>query len=531
LKNKYLQKINSVILIVSIVLINEINYLFYKINQSPDFGDYEIYFKYLFGQVNNTLRDQGLFYFYLQAKYFEFYAKTFNSTELALSRSILNLNSIFFVFGLFGVYKLLIFYNFSKKIAVYSLIFLNYLPISIAIRLSFKPEILAFALLPWIILFFEQYLKTKEKIYLFSSIPFIVALSSLKSSILALNSFFLFFFYFVKLYKANKKYFFIALFIVLTLLSLITLDNLKSNGVDYFNLQTASKATGEYDNTAPLSFFYKFNLYQLVAEPIKHNHAKSLFSIVLLDTMGDYFDIFWNNNNVLFSKNTKELVLVEQSNEIKSPKINKDTGTIVIFLQNKTEIYFSRIVSLFLSFLFYYYLLKKIFKNSEFTKFYISVIFSICIIFIHVFTGLPTKNFQLETGDTVKAAYFSYFILISGAFLFAEYVRKKEKLIYLLVPFVLAVFVIIGFPKNLDEEAIEVLNQKNEYTYLCNFNSLFISSDVTSCNQGQSEINEINYRETISSTPNFLLTFYMFLSVMSLTFKGTILLFLEKLKE
>ena len=63
-------------------------------------------------------------------------------------------------------------------------------------RLVFKPEILAFALLPWIIYLLEKYLESKNIQNLIVCIPMIVSIIALKGNVLVIVSVYLFFSYF-----------------------------------------------------------------------------------------------------------------------------------------------------------------------------------------------------------------------------------------------------------------------------------------------------------------------------------------------
>ena len=57
---------------------------------------------------------------------------------------------------------------------------LNLLPVSIALRIVFKPEIITFALLPWIVLCIEKYKHTKKVTYIYLAIPLVSASVSSK---------------------------------------------------------------------------------------------------------------------------------------------------------------------------------------------------------------------------------------------------------------------------------------------------------------------------------------------------------------
>ena len=164
----------------------ETNFLFYNSTDSPDFFQYIIpYFDYLFKNTPITGREQGLFYYYIHSWYFYLNYSNLNDISLftTLHKSIQEVNFIFFLIGLGGIYKLLRLFKFDYYVSLLSLIFINFLPLSIAQRIVFKPEILTFALFPWIIFCLEKFKKSREIKYLFLGIPLLVLCISSKGTI------------------------------------------------------------------------------------------------------------------------------------------------------------------------------------------------------------------------------------------------------------------------------------------------------------------------------------------------------------
>ena len=139
------------ILLFFIYLIKELNFLFYNSLDSPDFDKYSVYFEYLFSNTNTTGREQGLFYYYLNSWYYYFFAETSADSNLyaLLHKSIQELTFILFLLGLIGIDKILIIFTFSNLYIFYTLMFLILFPLSVALIIVFKPEILTFALLLW----------------------------------------------------------------------------------------------------------------------------------------------------------------------------------------------------------------------------------------------------------------------------------------------------------------------------------------------------------------------------------------------
>ena len=68
----------------------------------------------------------------------------------------------------------------------------------------------------------------------------------------------------------------------------------------------------------PKSIIYNIDLYELVSNPNKHNHADSFIGITLLETTGDYFDLYWDNDSTNYFKNRRDSLKHIQSERNKS---------------------------------------------------------------------------------------------------------------------------------------------------------------------------------------------------------------------
>ena len=119
-----------------------------------------------------------------------------NNFDLFIHKSIQEVNFYIFLFGLFGYYFLLRSMNFTLNVIFPTLLFINFFLPSISMRLVYKPEILAFALLPWVIYLLEQYLKSKNTVNLILSIPMLVSIITIKGNVLVIVSIYLFLSYF-----------------------------------------------------------------------------------------------------------------------------------------------------------------------------------------------------------------------------------------------------------------------------------------------------------------------------------------------
>ena len=176
--------------IFTIFYIKETLFLFYNSTDSPDFFRYFKYLEFNVNIVENTSSEQGFLFYDLHSLYFYFrnFAITEQNFFIFLSKSIQELNLIFFLTGCFGLYKLFKVYKYTNTQILSALIFINLTPIAIAQRIVFKPEIMIFALLPWLILSYELFCKSKKIIYLLCSIPIFSGLMMQKGSSFAMVS-------------------------------------------------------------------------------------------------------------------------------------------------------------------------------------------------------------------------------------------------------------------------------------------------------------------------------------------------------
>ena len=158
------------IYIFSLLFVKEMNFLFYNTTDSPDFNRYFRYLEYNVGIIDYTDSEQGFAYYDIQSLYFYLknYEITSNNFFVFLGKSIQEVNFILFLIGSAGVAKLLSIFKYNKVQILVSLIFINFLPISISQRIVFKPEILAFALFPWVIVFLEEYFGKRNNLYIFT---------------------------------------------------------------------------------------------------------------------------------------------------------------------------------------------------------------------------------------------------------------------------------------------------------------------------------------------------------------------------
>ena len=535
INQKYIDYLLYFLLLIVIVWIKELNFLFYDLNESPDFRKYLVYLDHFFSN-EVTEHEHGLLYYYLHSLHLELFFNNNINYELSLHKSIINVNFYIFIIGLIGIYKLLKLYRFSNKSIVYTLIFINFFPPAISLRLVLKPEILAFSLLPWVLLLLEKFKDSKNDKYLFMAIPLLVSIITLKGNILVIVCVYLLLSNFKIFTLLNLKNMILLTTVLLILFSLITIENNKSNGKNIFDIQSGSALESNYDFKAPKSVAYKTNLYKLFTSPVKHNHADSFIAITLLETNGDYFDLYWDNDATQYFKSRQNNILFEQSNEIKAPKVNLEDKTITIFQQRSTDTYLRETLSLLLSIIFFTSLIFALIILPKYRFYLISGFIGMFVILIHTITGYPTNNFDPLVGDTFKPLYYGFVLLLSASFLISSFSERNSFKFRHLIIYCLCILFILGFPKNEILAYDNFLIQKVESSMFCTFekNIYFENNaeEFINCNSKDENIkNENFYSNNIFHKPFNLLLILMNLALLIYTiFEKNLNIIFRKIK-
>jgi len=297
---------------------------------TPDFEKYYNYINYFNGFDIEIGYGQGVIYYYLVS----FFLKrkidliSKNNLDEVLSFTIQNINLLFFIIGLVGIYFLLKHFKYSHQTSCIVLILLSFFPPIINIRANMKQEIIAFAFLPWIIYFLETYIEKKESKYLLYIIPLITLLINSRASIAVLICIYLLINYFSILKKIFTKDKVVILLVLIFSLSLIQYENYSITGKQIHEREYDT----EYDYKSDISIFYKIHPsklfygpdYNLVSPTI---HSESLIDITLLDTFGDYFDLYFDLESSSFYENRKNFIVYENEDyliDATNRKINLD---------------------------------------------------------------------------------------------------------------------------------------------------------------------------------------------------------------
>jgi len=226
LRNQKFINISSFILLIfSLVWFKEINFLFYDSTESPDFAEYFVYFDHFANTEFKTAREHGLMYYYLQYLNFYFQYNSFSNIEMFLHKSLQEVNFWIYMYGLLGYFYLLKLYKFKNSTIFITFVFLNFFPVSIVLRLVFKPEIMAFALLPWILYCIEKFKERTNILYMYIMIPLFISCITLKGNILAIICAYLLITNLNIFSKIKKMHLFIILLLVAVLFLSISYEN------------------------------------------------------------------------------------------------------------------------------------------------------------------------------------------------------------------------------------------------------------------------------------------------------------------
>ena len=512
---------------LSTAWLKEINYLFYETLESPDYEKYSIYLDHFF-TGEQTGKEHGLMYYYLHSLNYSIFFGDLNNFNFNIHKSIQNMNHYIFLFGLMGYYLLLRFFKFSKETIFITFIFMNFFPPSIAMRLVLKPEILAFALLPWIVYLVEKYKQDKNIMFLYLAIPLIVSAVTLKGNVLVIFGVYFLFTYVHLLFELSLKNGMLLFLTVFLSVLLLTLENNSSNGKNILDIQSGSAIEETYNYKAPKSIIYKVDLYELVSDPNKHNHADSFIGITLLETTGDYFDLYWDNDSVSYFKNRKEVIKSIQSDEIKVPNFDVENVTLSIFKQRNSDRYSRSSLGLLISVFLYFNLIKSILIEKEYRKFMIMAFIAMGVLLFHSITGFPKNNFDPLVGDTFKPLYYSFALIFSFIFLIATKLEEKRAHFWQVLIYCLSVVFILGFPKYYDFDVQVDLAPKIENSIFCNIEkSIYLQQsdfEDVSCNRsknilGNEEVNQIYISEIMHKPFNMLFIILNFSVCFYLLFK------------
>lgn len=451
---------------------------FYLSPRNVDFSKYYDYINYFLGLNVEIDYGQGVLYYYLISLFLKSKLDVidFTNYELVLNSAVQNVNLFLFLIGLYGVYRLLRIKSYESDTIFAVLIVLVFFPQSIYLRAVMKPEILGFALFPWILFFLEKYMNQNKIAYLFYATPFLAILINTKASIAGMTLLYLLISYFhiIKNFKIKD---FAIVFLALTfLVILLQYESQTITGNSILDRPYDS----EYDYKANPNIIYKFSAPDIIREPFfmldedgKTVHSNSVINLLILDTFGDYFNQLFDFQSNYFNEFRKNIFVDDSETLITKKREINYSGPLSNILKYKLD-HLRKIVSVLWSIIFYFSIIYLSFKNKKSRKFYLAPFAGIVLLYINSL-GVPSNNFNPIKGDTFKAFYFSLLLIISLAFVASHFFKKINFVkVTILIAFLLSVVFVSGHPKENSQFLSEHLISVNEHSIFCELNNLLI---------------------------------------------------------
>ncbi len=432
----------------TLVFTFSIGEIFYNSIDGTDFYRYFRYIEYFNGTIETPSREQGLFYFWFVYLFIELSEQFYiaDKWEYIYSSAIQLANFTFYLTGLLGLFLFMKIKKVNLTHIFLALTLLNLFPPVFGGRLIMKPEMLAFALFPWVLIGIENYFKSKKIINLLAITPLLAVIATSKGTVFVLTASAIAFIYIKKIKTIKFSDFVISTSIFLIMSYILYQENFTINGVSMLSHPELES----YLFRAPLSFIYTLSFSEIFSNPFRNVHAGSLLGITTIDLFGDYFNRYWDHERSLFSLNRKQ---------------------VITFLN-----YPRRNLSVFLSIIFFIYtfIKQKSYKFSTYTKVYLIGIFILLLTSLGVF-GL---HFNPNKGDTVKTHYYFFLLAFSFVFLIINFLRRSNtntQIITTVLAFFMFTF-IVGFPKNYDDNFNFELSEKLPTTLSCKATSNYFEA-------------------------------------------------------
>ena len=453
-------------------------YLTYDIVESPDFEKYYRYFQYYSGEISHTDLDQGhsyFFFIYIASLLISTLMPDISMNEI-LNISIHFANSVIYLIGIIGIYKLLIVKKFKKNITFLLLIVTTFLPASIVLRITFKPEILVFSLICWAVLYIDKYSNyAKPRDALIAVILLSIIMTTKISTTLMVLIFLgliIIFDYRNLLNRKNTKF----LLLLLILSAALFIENGQHNE-KYLHQVTHNE---NYNNQAPIEFFTSVNYGDLKNNPDRYFHSDSFISITLFDTFNDFFYLYWNSEYSELNQDRKQFfkVISVQDNSPLKIRYSQDLDEYTLSGDFDERWRDARYIdetrmrfSFYTSILFYALLIvcAIIFRQSRI--FILSTLIGLITVIFSTAGFFGTNNYDPLVGDSVKVYYYSFFVVVSFVFVLSEIFNRINFGKLLFLGFINLMFLFfIGFPFSFSDETKSDLNYKNSNLPMCEIN-------------------------------------------------------------
>ena len=373
-----------------------ITYIQYSSHRGTDFNIYGNYLNYFIFGIPGSLEEQTVGYFSLVSKISRFRIDTIKISvdykELLYNHGIQITNYLLFVIGLVGIYKLLMYLNIDKFHSLTIINLLSVFPPLVGLRMILKPEIIAFAFLPWLIYLIVLYKKTFQKKYLVLLLPIIGILISLKSSISLMIGLIILIFFGKTVLRKEILLLGAGSAVIM---SLLVFESYQVTNIFIWDHKTPMG----YDFKAPLSFLYNLNI-EIWRNPFRDSQATSMWGILLLDTFGDYWERYWFH----------------------------------------TDGYIGSIISIAFYSISTFYLIKD--KDKFLKKIGILgyVGLSVMIVNSHNLVPFLTKNFNPAKGDPMKTHYFSFLLAFTFIYIYLKIFQDKKNIYSIIFLILMTIF-------------------------------------------------------------------------------------------
>ena len=463
--------------------------LTYNVINSPDFAKYYRYFAFYSGNIENLNLEQGHFYFFINYLVVLIFSNTMEYLTLyeIVNFSVHFGNSLIFLVGCLGMKKYLSkYFNLNNIYLVLSILCL--LPTAFELRVTLKPELLAFSCIGWLLYYINQILE--ENNTGINIIKFSIIFSILVTSKVSIGFMVGLFILLEVIYNKKeliKKLNIKRALIVLGLIIILLVENFVLNNRFITQVEHEEK----YNNKADVEFFMNFPTEDLRDNPNKYFFSESFLGITLFDSFNDFFGFYGNSEHTFLNKDRKKFFkVVFASSELFPLKLKFDKAQKEFtfsgpydrgwnennYIDETRMLVSFAFSSIFYFLLFLFILFKRKLRIVLFTPF-----LGILIISISALGLLGTNNFDPSTADSFKSFYYSFFILFAFIILFLEIFKYNILKKTLSITLILLFLFFLGFPFAYDQANQEFLVYLNSYFPTCEFN-MFVTDFLLNIN-------------------------------------------------
>ncbi len=477
IKNEYETIIYRIIFYISFYTSALTFYLTYSVIDSPDLAKYYKYFEYYSGSISTVGLEQGHVYFFLNyfiAINYSLIYDFFTLNEI-LNIAVHTTNSAIFLFGCMGIKKCLT-EKYDRKNIYLVLTILCFLPPSFQLRVTFKPEILAFACLGWLFFYLNRIYQNNESSDIVKFILIFSIVITSKISIAFLILVVLLLEVFINKRQVIPKFKLIHILIFLLIVSSLLIENTRMNDRFISEVEHEEK----YDNTVELSFFTKFNQNDFIDNPNKYFFYDSFIGITMFDSFNDFFGLYNNSEHTELNKERKQFFkVVFKGGQVLPLNMKFDKKDVLFSFSglydrgwneknyiDETRMKMSFIYSLIVYFLL---LLFAIFEK-RLRVILISPFIGIFVVSMSALGLFGTNNYDPNIGDSFKTFYYGYLLLFAFSFLLSKIFDKKifKKTISFIL--VLLMLFFLGFPFKYSQQTEEMIIDKNSQILTCKYN-------------------------------------------------------------